>query len=70
MDDSRHLSLLKIFALCVASAYIDLVVAVQGAYFVPAIYDGGVSRDYGPVLLAASPVMIIVLQNYLLLRNS
>ena len=47
MDDSRHLSLLKIFALCAASAYIDLVVAVQGAYFVPAIYDGGVSRDYG-----------------------
>ena len=65
MDDSCRLSLLKIFALCAASAYIDLVIVVQGAYFVPAIYDGGVSRDYGPVLLAASPIMIIILQNYL-----
>jgi len=65
MDNLRHLSLLKIFSLCAASAYIDLVMAVQGAYFVPAIYDGGLSRNYGPLLLAASPIIIIIFQNYL-----
>ena len=41
------------------------MIAVQGAYFVPAIYDGGVSRDYGPVLLSAAPVVMIIVQNYL-----
>jgi len=66
MKGPVRLSLLEIITLCAASTYVDLVIAVQGAYFVPAIYDHVVnsyqSRDYGP---SAAPVVIIIVQNYL-----
>ena len=36
---------------------IDLLYAVEGAYFVPAIFDSGVSPTYGAMLIAISPIM-------------
>lgn len=59
------LSLYRIFAVCAASASIDLLIAVKGAYFVPAIYDSGISKEYGSILLIISPLLVLVFQNYL-----
>ena len=63
---NTRLPLSRIFALCAASASIDLIIAVKGAYFVPAIYDSGVvSGEYGSMLLIFSPLLVLVFQNYL-----
>ena len=63
---NTRLPLSRIFALCAASASIDLLIAVKGAYFVPAIYDSGVvSGEYGSMLLISSPLLVLVFQNYL-----
>ena len=63
---NTRLPLSRIFALCAASASIDLLIAIKGAYFVPAIYDSGVvSGQYGSMLLISSPVLVLVFQNYL-----
>ena len=44
---------------------IDLLYAVEGAYFVPAIFDSGISPTYGAMLIAISPIMGIVFQSYM-----
>ena len=62
---SRHLSILRIFALNAMAGCIDLVYAVVSAYFVPAIYNLGLSPVYGPMLLSISPLMGIIFQSYL-----
>ena len=63
---NARLPLSRIFALCAASASVDLLIAVKGAYFVPAIYDSGVvSGEYGSMLLISSPLLVLVFQNYL-----
>ncbi|XP_065902178.1 membrane-associated transporter protein-like [Dysidea avara] len=60
-----QLSLIQIFALNAMAACIELVYAVEGAYFVPAIYDSGVSQIYGSMLICISPLMGTVFQSYL-----
>ena len=63
---NTRLPLYRIFALCAASASVDLLIAIKGAYFVPAIYDSGVvSGQYGSMLLISSPLLVLVFQNYL-----
>lgn len=63
---NARLPLSRIFALCAASASVDLSIAVKGAYFVPAIYDSGVvPGEYGSMLLISSPLLVLVFQNYL-----
>jgi len=44
---------------------VDLVYAVEGAYFVPAIYSLGLSPIYGAMLISISPLMGIIFQSYL-----
>ena len=44
---------------------IELLYAVEGAYFVPAIYDQGLSQIYGSMLLLLSPILGIIFQSYL-----
>ena len=44
---------------------IELLYAVEGSYFVPAIYDQGLSSVYGSMLLCLSPVLGILFQSYL-----
>ena len=56
---------LKIIALTGVSGMIDFLYAVEGAYFVPAIYDKGLSTFYGSMLLSLSPVLGILFQSYL-----
>ena len=49
---TTRLSILRIIAVCAASGAVEVLVAVKGAYYVPAIYDSGaVSREYGAMLL-------------------
>lgn len=62
---TTRLSWPRIFALCSASAAVDLMLSVEGAYFVPAIYDSGVSREYGSLFLASSPLLVLMFQNYM-----
>ena len=47
------------------AACIEVVYAVEGAYFVPAIYDSGLSQIYGSMLICISPFMGIIFQSYL-----
>ena len=61
----KHLSILRILALNMMSGCIDLVYAVEGAYFVPAIYNLGLPPIYGAMLLCLSPIMGIIFQSYL-----
>lgn len=61
----RHLSLFRIFALNAMAGCIDLVYAVEGAYFVPAVYNLGLPPIYGAMLLSFSPMMSIIFQSYL-----
>lgn len=61
----KRLPILRIFALNAMSGCIDLVYAVEGAYFVPAIYNLGLPPVYGAMLLCFSPLMGIIFQSYL-----
>ena len=44
---------------------IELLYAVEGAYFVPAIYDQGLSQIYGSMLFLLSPLLGVLFQSYL-----
>ncbi|XP_065901674.1 membrane-associated transporter protein-like [Dysidea avara] len=61
----KQLSILRLFALNAMSGCIDLVYAVEGAYFVPAIFDSGISHIYGAMLISISPFMGIIFQSYM-----
>jgi len=61
----RQLSLLQIFALNAMATCIELVYAVEDAYYLPAIYDSGISQIYGSLLVAISPIMGMIFQSYL-----
>jgi len=56
---------LRIIALTGVSGMIDFLYAVEGAYFVPAIYDKGLSNVYGSMLISLSPILGILFQSYL-----
>ena len=56
---------LRIIALNAVSGVIELLYAVEGAYFVPAIYDKGLSPIYGSMLLCLSPILGVLFQSYL-----
>jgi len=56
--------LLRIVILNTTIGVIELVYAVEGSYFVPAIYAKGLSY-YGTMLLAVSPVLGLLCQNLL-----
>ena len=56
---------LRVIALNGVAGVIELLYAVEGAYFVPAIYDQGLSPIYGSMLLLLSPILGIVFQSYL-----
>ncbi|XP_065901470.1 membrane-associated transporter protein-like [Dysidea avara] len=61
----KQLSILRLFALNAMSGCIDLVYAVEGAYFVPAIFDSGISHIYGAMLISISPFMGMIFQGYM-----
>ena len=61
---NNNLSIFRLFALNAMAGCIDLLYAVEGAYFVPAIFDSGISPTYGAMLIAISPIMGIVFQSY------
>ena len=65
MTAKRRLSMVRILALNAMSGCIDLVYAVEGAYFVPAILHLGLTPVYGAMLLSFSPAMGIIFQGYL-----
>ena len=48
----------RIIALNGVAGVIDLLYTVEGAYFVPAIYDKGLSIIYGSMLLASVPYWV------------
>ena len=56
---------LRIIALNALSGVVELLYAVEGAYFVPAIYDKGLSLIYGSMLLCLSPILGVLFQSYL-----
>ena len=56
---------LRVIALNGVAGVIELLYAVEGAYFVPAIYDQGLSPIYGSMLLLLSPILGILFQSYL-----
>ena len=56
---------LRISALNAVGGVVELLYAVEGAYFVPAIYDKGLSPVYGSMLLCISPTLSILFQSYL-----
>ena len=56
---------LRIIALNAVAGVGQVLYAVQGAYFVPAIYDKGLSSFYGSMILCISPTLGIFLQSYL-----
>ena len=63
---TTSLSFLRIIAICAGSGVVELLIAVKGSYFVPAINDGGVvSREYGSMLLVCGPFIVLFFQNYL-----
>ncbi|XP_065904746.1 membrane-associated transporter protein-like [Dysidea avara] len=61
----KRLPLLRVVALNVIAGSIDLVLAVEGAYFLPAILSIGVSPFYGAMLLSISPLTSIIIQGCL-----
>ena len=65
MTHIKRLSILRIFALNAVSGSIDLLYAVEGAYFLPAISNLGLPPIYGAMLLCVSPLMGIIFQSYL-----
>jgi len=56
---------LRVIALNSVWGIVDVLYAVEGAYFVPAIYDKGISPIYGSMLLCLSPILGILFQSYL-----
>ncbi|XP_065892837.1 membrane-associated transporter protein-like [Dysidea avara] len=56
---------LRVAALNSVWGIVDVLYAVEGAYFVPAIYDKGFSPIYGSMLLCFSPILGILFQSYL-----
>ena len=65
MTSKGRLSIIRILALNAMSGCIDLLYAVEGAYFIPAILNLGLTPVYGAMLLCLSPVMGIIFQGYL-----
>jgi len=61
----EHLPLLRVVALNFIAGSIDLLLAVEGAYFLPAMLNIGVSPFYGALLLSISPLTSIIIQGYL-----
>ena len=61
----KQLSILRLFALNAMSGCIDLIYAVEGAYFVPAIFDSGISQIYGAMLISISPFVGMIVQSYM-----
>ena len=61
----ERLPLLRVVALNVIAGSIDLLLAVEGAYFLPAMLNIGVSPFYGALLLSISPLVSIFVQGYL-----
>ena len=62
---TNRLSLLRVTALNAIAGSVDLVLAVEGAYFVPAILNLGLSPLYGAMVLSLSPLLSIIFQGYL-----
>lgn len=62
---TKRLPLLRVIALNAMAGSIDLLLAVEGAYFVPAIYNLGLSPLYGAMLLSLSPLVSFIFQGYL-----
>ncbi|XP_065905109.1 membrane-associated transporter protein-like [Dysidea avara] len=60
----NRLSLLRVVALNALAVSIDLLLAVQGAYFIPAILNFGLSSFYGAMLLSISPLASMFFQSY------
>ena len=61
-----RLSLPRIFTICTASASVEMILGVEGAYFAPVIYDGdAMLGEYGSMLLVFSPILALMFQNYL-----
>ena len=56
---------LRIIALNAVAGVEELLYAVEGAYFIPAIYDKGLSLTYGSMLLCVSPILGVLFQSYL-----
>ena len=56
---------LRVIALNGVAGLIEILYAVEGAYFVPAIYDQGLSPIYGSMLLLLSPILGVLFQSYL-----
>ena len=56
---------IRIIALNAVAGVGDVLYAVEGAYFVPAIYDKGLSSFYGSMILCISPILSILFQSYL-----
>ena len=55
----------RIIAVNAVSGVVDFLYAIEGAYFVPAIYDQGLSPIYGSMLLCLSPILGVLFQSYL-----
>ena len=62
---TKLLPLLRVMALNAIATSIDLVLAVEGAYFVPAILNLGLPPLYGAMILSISPLSSIIFQGYL-----
>ena len=56
---------LRIIALNAVAGAVELLFAVEGAYFVPAIYDKGLSPVYGSIILCLGPLLGVLFQSYL-----
>ena len=56
---------LRIVALNAVAGAVELLFSVEGAYFVPAIYDKGLSPVYGSMILTFGPLLGILFQSYL-----
>ena len=56
---------LRIIALNAVAGVEELLYAVEGAYFIPAIYDKGLSLTYGSMLLCVSPILGVLFQSYI-----
>ena len=60
----NQLPLLRVVALNAIAGSIDVLLAVEGAYFVPAILSIGLSPFYGTMLLSISPLTSMLFQSY------
>jgi len=60
----NRLPLLRVVALNAIAGSIDVLMAVEGAYFVPAILNIGLSPFYGAMLLSISPLTSMFFQSY------